>query len=228
MTRFSILALSLLLPFSSIAFATEGNSGNGKPNFPNGHDNRAEKSVKQAKPSQNNNQAQAQGQTQGQVQAQKQGQRQVQSAVGTGYGGAGGAGGSASANNGGQFLTFSPTISTGGAGSGLEGKINPDVSPPSMPAVAPCTVGWSVGTSFAGVGLGGGGYTSDVLCGWERQHALETAVGNHDAAKEIRQGMTMMRCKETPPEDRKFFKACDAFNKEQGEQAPNAAFNSAG
>lgn len=168
---------------------------------------------------------QAQGQAQLQAQGQRQGQAQV--AFG-GTGGAGGAGGFASASNGAQSQIFSPVLnwSGGGSGSGLEGKINPDVSPPSMPSVTPCTVGLSAGISVAGFGLGGGGYTDDLLCGWERQHALEIAVNNQEAAREIREGMVMVRCENTPESQRKYFKACANLARERGEQAANPAFNS--
>ena len=173
---------------------------------------------------------QAQGQAQGQAQLQAQGQRQGQSQAA--FGGTGGAGGfatsSSSASNGAQSQVFSPVLnwSGGGSGSGLEGKINPDVSPPSMPSVTPCTVGLSAGISVAGFGLGGGGYTDDLLCGWERQHALEIAVNNQEAAREIREGMVMVRCENTPEVQRKYFKACANFTRERGEQPVNPAFNS--
>lgn len=169
-------------------------------------------------------------QAQGQAQLQAQGQRQGQSQAA--FGGAGGAGGfatsSSSASNGAQSQVFSPVLnwSSGGSGSGLEGKINPDVSPPSMPSVTPCTVGLSAGISVAGFGLGGGGYTDDLLCGWERQHALEIAVNNQEAAREIREGMVMVRCENTPEAQRKYFKACANLSRERGEQAANPAFNS--
>lgn len=168
-------------------------------------------------------------QAQGQAQLQAQGQRQGQSqAAFGGAGGAGGAGGFASASNGAQSQVFSPVLnwSGGGSGSGLEGKINPDVSPPSMPSVTPCTVGLSAGISVAGFGLGGGGYTDDLLCGWERQHALEIAVNNQEAAREIREGMVMVRCENTPEAQRKYFKACANLSRERGEQVANPAFNS--
>ena len=177
---------------------------------------------------------QAQGQAQGQAQLQAQGQRQGQSQAA--FGGTGGTGGLASsssssassASNGGQSQVFSPVLnwSGGGSGSGLEGKINPDVSPPSMPSVTPCTVGLSAGISVAGFGLGGGGYTDDLLCGWERQHALEIAVNNQEAAREIREGMVMVRCENTPEVQRKYFKACANLARERGEQPANPAFNS--
>ena len=177
-----------------------------------------------------NSKNQAQGQAQGQAQLQVQGQRQGQSQAA--FGGAGGMGGlatsSSSASNGGQSQVFSPVLNWAGngSGSGLTGKINPDVSPPSMPAVAPCTVGLSAGISVAGVGLGGGGYIDDLLCGWERQHALEIAVNNQEAAREIREGMVMVRCENTPEAQRKYFKACANFARERGEQPTNPAFNS--
>ena len=173
---------------------------------------------------------QAQGQAQGQAQLQVQGQRQRQSQAA--FGGTGGSGGfatsSSSASNGAQSQVFSPVLnwSGGGSGGGLEGKINPDVSPPSMPSVTPCTVGLSAGISVAGFGLGGGGYTDDLLCGWERQHALEIAVNNQEAAREIREGMVMVRCENTPEAQRKYFKACANLARERGEQAANPAFNS--
>lgn len=172
---------------------------------------------------------QAQGQAQGQAQLQAQGQRQGQSQVAFGgTGGAGGAGGFASASTGAQSQVFSSVLnwSGGGSGSGLEGKINPDVSPPSMPSVTPCTVGLSAGVSVAGFALGGGGYTDDLLCGWERQHALEIAVNNQEAAREIREGMVMVRCENTPEAQRKYFKACANLARERGEQPTNPAFNS--
>lgn len=205
--RKSIIAVFVFTLLSGAAFAGEGRE-HGRKNSGN----------------------QAQGQAQGQAQLQIQGQRQGQSQAA--FGGAGGMGGlatsSSSASNGGQSQVFSPVLnwSGGGSGSGLEGKINPDVSPPSMPSVTPCTVGLSAGISVAGFGLGGGGYTEDLLCGWERQHALEIAVNNQEAAREIREGMVMVRCENTPEAQRKYFKACANLAREKGEQPVNPAFNS--
>lgn len=136
-----------------------------------------------------------------------------------GKGGAGGQGGNASANNSGQQVSFN--------GSDM-GKLAPDVAPPSMPSVTPCTTGMSGGISIGGVGVGGGGYIYDDLCGWERQHAVAIATGDLATAADIKHGMTMLRCQRMSPDDRKFFKACEALPKEKEGQAPNPAFNSAG
>jgi hypothetical protein len=84
----------------------------------------------------------------------------------------------------------------------------------------------SGGLSIGGVGVSGGGYSYDDLCGWERQHAVAVATNDHDAAADIKRGMTMLRCQRMSPDDRKFFKSCDALPKEQGEKAPNPAFQS--
>jgi len=134
-----------------------------------------------------------------------------------GKGGAGGQGGNASANNSGQQVSF--------AGSDM-GKLAPDVSPPSMPSVTPCTTGMSGGISIGGVGVSGGGYSYDDLCGWERQHAVAIATGDLATAADIKHGMTMLRCQRMSPDDRKFFKACEALPKEKEGQAPNPAFQS--
>lgn len=140
------------------------------------------------------------------------GQGGTSNAIATG--GSGGQGGNAT--NGGQSMNFS--------GSDM-GKLAPDVSPPSMPSVTPCTTGMSGGISIGGVGVSGGGYSYDDLCGWERQHAVAVATGDQVAAVDIKHGMTMLRCQRMSPDDRKFFKACDALPKEEGKTA-NPAFQS--
>ncbi len=210
----SIFAIVVLCLFATSAEAT-GSEHEGK-----------------RKPARSSGKEQAQGQAQGQKQVQAQGQGQSQVATGVGFGGAGGIGGAGGAGgnavNGGQFLTFSPVIGVGG-GSGLQGRMVPDVSPPSMPSPTNCTKGISLGTSFAGFGGGAGWYVGDKLCNLERQHNLEMAAGNHAAARDIRHGMMMLQCEELTPEERKHFRPCDALPKSEPEPVRvSPAFSSAG
>lgn len=148
---------------------------------------------------------------------------------GTGGNAAGGAGGAAI--NGGQTQVFSPVIGWGAGLGGSGATVIKNVAEPpapSMPAVTHCTTGWSSGVGWSGFTIGGGGYYKDLLCQWERLHAVAVASNDDQGAKDIRHGMLMMTCEDTPPERRKFFKQCDELPKQKPQEIQNAAFSSAG
>ncbi len=150
---------------------------------------------------------------------------------GSGSGSGGNTGNVLSASTGDQI--FAPVIGWGSGGFGGSGtttiKNVADPNPPSMPAVTPCTTGASAGVGWAGGVFSFGGYYKDLMCLWERMHAVAVATNDEKGASEIREGMTMMLCEDTPPERRKFFKQCEALARAQSEGAQpprNPAFNS--
>lgn len=142
----------------------------------------------------------------------------------TGGNGAGGnaeaAGGAATAT-GGQVI-----VSAGGAGSGLTGRMVPDVSASAPLTSTSCRNGISAGGS--GNGWGGllGFFSEDDLCEWRLLEANYRATGDHGAANAIRRGMTAQRCKKLAPEEREHFG--DLCPKPPAAEQPSAAFSSAG
>ena len=133
-----------------------------------------------------------------------------------GSGGTGGnssasaAGGSASAGGGNATATGGQvgniTVSTGN-GSGLTGRMVPDVSTTSPATSTTCRNGISAGGS--GNGWGGllGFFSEDDACEWRLLEANYRATGDHDKANAIRNGMTAQRCRKLSPEDRDAFGA---------------------
>ena len=143
----------------------------------------------------------------------------------TGGNGTGGnaeaAGGSANAT-GGQVI-----VSTGsGSGSGLTGRMVPDVSTTAPATSTSCRNGISAGGS--GNGWGGllGFFAEDDMCEWRLLEANYRATGDHDKANAIRSGMTAQRCKKLAPEDRESFG--DLCPKQPAAEQKNVAFSSAG
>lgn len=143
----------------------------------------------------------------------------------TGGNGTGGdaesAGGSANAT-GGQVI-----VSTGGgSGSGLTGRMVPDVSAGAPITSTSCRNGISAGGS--GNGWGGllGFFAEDDMCEWRLLEANYRNSGDHDKANAIRRGMTAQRCKKLAPEDREAFG--DLCPKQPASEQQSVAFSSAG
>ena len=151
----------------------------------------------------------------------------------TGGNGTGGTGGNASSTGGtgtGGNATASGsqvTVNTGGgSGSGLTGRMVPDVSTTAPITSTSCRNGISAGGS--GNGWGGllGFFAEDDMCEWRLLEANYRATGDHDKANAIRSGMTAQRCKKLAPEDRESFG--DLCPKQPAAEQKNVAFSSAG
>lgn len=140
---------------------------------------------------------------------------------GNGTGGSAEATGGASTATGGQVI-----VSAGGAGSGLTGRMVPDVSAGAPLTSTSCRNGISAGGS--GNGWGGllGFFAEDDLCEWRLLEANYRATGDHDKANAIRAGMTLQRCEKLPPREREMFG--DICPKQPAAEQPSAAFSSAG
>ncbi len=120
----------------------------------------------------------------------------------------GGAGGNSSASGGNATATGGQVVvNGGGAGSGLTGRMVPDVSTTAPATSTSCRNGISAGGS--GNGWGGliGFFSEDDMCEWRLLEANYRATGDHDKANDIRAGMTAQRCAKLSPEDRENFGA---------------------
>jgi len=140
---------------------------------------------------------------------------------GNGTGGNAEAAGGAATATGGQVI-----VSAGGAGSGLTGRMVPDVSASAPLTSTSCRNGISAGGS--GNGWGGllGFFSEDDLCEWRLLEANYRATNDHDKANMIRSGMTAQRCKKLAPEDREAFG--DLCPKQPASEQQSVAFSSAG
>lgn len=192
------LAALIILAIATASHAT------GKPDFPNGHDNRPEK---QAKPVKTTAQSVKVKQS-ARAEASAQAMASARSS------------GSATATAG-QVI-----VSNGGAGNGLSGRMVPDVSSTSPITSTSCRNGITAGGS--GNGWGGllGFFSEDDLCEWRLLEANYRATGDADKANAIRSGMTAQRCKKLAPEDREMFG--DLCPKQPAQDGQNVAFSSAG
>ena len=139
---------------------------------------------------------------------------------GNGTGSAEALGGSANAT-GGQVV-----VSASGSGSGLTGRMVPDVSSTAPITSTSCRNGVTAGGS--GNGWGGllGFFSEDDMCEWRLLEADYRATGDHDKANAIRSGMTAQRCKKLAQEEREAFG--DLCPKPPAAEQPSAAFSSAG
>ena len=145
----------------------------------------------------------------------------------TGGNATGGTGGNASASGGSATATGGQVVvNGGGAGSGLTGRIVPDVSASSPITSTSCRNGITAGGS--GNGWGGllGFFAEDDLCEWRLLEASYRATDNHDQANAIRRGMTLQRCEKLAPKEREMFG--DLCPKPPVQESQNAAFSSAG
>ena len=144
------------------------------------------------------------------------------SAGGTGIGGNSEATGGAASATGGQIV-----VNGTGSGSGLTGRMVPDVSASSPITSTSCRNGITAG----GSGNGWGGlislFSEDEIC--ELRLLLEQfrTAGQHDKADKLLDGMMLMRCEKLSPDSRKLFgDLCPKPAPSEIQQ--NAAFSSAG
>ena len=146
---------------------------------------------------------------------------------GAGGNAAGGAGGNATASGGSATATGGQVVVNGaGTGSGLTGRIVPDVSASSPITSTSCRNGITAGGS--GNGWGGllGFFAEDDLCEWRLLEASYRNSGDLDKANAIRRGMTLQRCEKLAPKEREMFG--DLCPKPPVQESQNAAFSSAG
>lgn len=146
---------------------------------------------------------------------------------GTGGNATGGAGGNASASGGSATATGGQVVvNGGGTGSGLTGRIVPDVSASSPITSTSCRNGITAGGS--GNGWGGllGFFAEDDLCEWRLLEANYRNTGDLDKANAIRSGMTLQRCEKLAPKDRELFG--DLCPRQPAQEGQNPAFASAG
>jgi len=211
----SIIAIAITALFSAPASA-------GKPDFQNGHDNRVVKTDRPAKSSSSSNSESSATASSSSVSRSKSRSSANSSATGgnsTG-GNAEAAGGAASATGGNVI------VSAGAAGSGLTGRMVPDVSAGAPLTSTSCRNGISAGGS--GNGWGGllGFFAEDDMCEWRLLEASYRSTDNHKEANAIRRGMTAQRCRKLSPEDREAFG--DLCPKQPAAEQQSAAFSSAG
>lgn len=219
--NYSILAALFL---STAALATEGHPG---------HENHGARQEKPGKPAARpdkvtvSQSARAEARAEARAQAAAAARSASVATGGTGGNASGGTGGSANAAGGSATATGSQVIvSNGGAGSGLTGRIVPDVSASSPITSTSCRNGITAGGS--GNGWGGllGFFSEDDLCEWRLLEANYRATGDHEKANAIRAGMTLQRCEKLNPRDRDMFG--DLCPKPPASEGQNVAFNSAG
>ena len=201
----TIIAL-FVLALSTSAIATEGHENHGK---------RPDKAAKTATQTVDVNVKQS-----ARAEARAQARASARSSASATGGNAEATGGAASAT-GGQVI-----VSTGGSGSGLSGRMVPDVSATSPITSTSCRNGITAGGS--GNGWGGliGFFSEDDLCEWRLLEANYRATGDHDKANAIRAGMTQQRCKKLAPEERELFG--DLCQKQPAPEGQSVAFSSAG
>ena len=146
-------------------------------------------------------------------------------AGGTGTGGNSEATGGAANATGGQVIVNG----VGGAsssGSGLTGRIVPDVSATSPITSTSCRSGITAGGS--GNGWGGllGFFTEDEICELRLLWEQFRSAGMHEKADKLLDGMMAMRCEKLSPDNRKLFG--DLCQKSAPTESQNVAFSSAG
>ena len=143
-------------------------------------------------------------------------------AGGTGIGGSSDATGGAANATGGQVIVNG----TGGSGSGLQGRMVPDVSATSPITSTSCRNGITAGGS--GNGWGGllGFFSEDEICELRLLWEQFRSAGMHDKADKLLDGMMLMRCEKLSPDSRKMFG--DLCPKQSPAESQNPAFSSAG
>ena len=210
-------AIMTALVLSTAAVATEGH---------NGHENHGKRQEKQGKATTQQIDVSVSQSARSEARAQSNASTRSSSSA-TGGNGTGGAGGNASASGGSATATGGQVVvNGGGAGSGLTGRIVPDVSASSPITSTSCRNGITAGGS--GNGWGGllGFFAEDDLCEWRLLEASYRNSGDIDKANAIRSGMTLQRCDKLAPKEREMFG--DLCPKQPVQESQNAAFSSAG
>lgn len=211
--KYSILAALII---STAAIATEGHPG---------HENHGVRPEKPSKPAARPDNVKVNQSARAEARAEARAQAAAASRSASFATGGAGTGGSATGGNatatGGQVI-----VSNAGNGSGLTGRIVPDVSASSPITSTSCRNGITAGGS--GNGWGGllGFFSEDDLCEWRLLEANYRATGDHDKANAIRSGMTAQRCEKLNPRDREMFG--ELCPKPPAQDGQNVAFNSAG
>ena len=142
-------------------------------------------------------------------------------AGGTGIGGNSEATGGAANATGGQVI-----VSSTGSGTGLTGRMVPDVSSTSPITSTSCRNGITAGGS--GNGWGGllGFFSEDEICELRLLWEQFRTAGMHEKADKLLDGMMAMRCEKLSPDNRKLFG--DLCPKQSPSERQNVAFSSAG
>ena len=205
------------------------NHPTGKPDFPNGHDNRPEKP---AKPSSNTTQSvdvnqSARAEARAQAKASARSSAIATGGAGTGGNAAGGTGigGSAEATGGAASATGGQVIvNSEGSNTGLTGRMVPDVSSTSPITSTSCRNGITAGGS--GNGWGGliGFFSEDEVCELRLLWEQFRTAGMHEKADKLLDGMMAMRCEKLSPDTRKLFG--DLCPKQAPSERDNVAFQS--
>jgi hypothetical protein len=223
----SIIAIIIM------AIATTANA-TGKPDFPNGHDNRNEggKRHQEGGKQQPTNITQqvgvsvkqsAHAEARAQAKASARSSAIATGGAGTGGNAAGGTGiGGNSEATGGQVI-----VNSTGSGSGLTGRMVPDVSSTSPITSTSCRNGITAGGSGSGWGGLIGFFSEDEVCELRLLWEQFRTVGQHDKADKLLDGMMAMRCEKLSPDTRKLFgDLCPKPAPAESQQ--NVAFSSAG
>ena len=144
---------------------------------------------------------------------------------GTGIGGNAEATGGAANATGGQVIV-NGVGGASGNGSGLTGRMVPDMSATSPITSTSCRNGITAGGS--GNGWGGllGFFSEDEICELRLLWEQFRTAGMHDKADKLLDGMMLMRCEKLPPDSRKLFG--DLCPKTTPAEIQNVAFSSAG
>ena len=144
---------------------------------------------------------------------------------GTGIGGNSEATGGAANATGGQVIVNSVGGASGN-GSGLTGRMVPDVSASSPITSTSCRNGITAGGS--GNGWGGllGFFSEDEICELRLLWEQFRTAGMYEKADKLLDGMMLMRCEKLSPDNRKLFG--DLCPKPAPAESQNAAFSSAG
>ena len=146
-------------------------------------------------------------------------------AGGTGIGGNSEATGGAANATGGQVIVNSVGGASGN-GSGLTGRMVPDVSASSPITSTSCRNGITAGGS--GNGWGGliGFFSEDEICELRLLWEQFRSAGMHEKADKLLDGMMAMRCEKLSPDTRKLFG--DLCPNPAPAESQNVAFSSAG
>ena len=210
----TLTAIFALLFIASVASAGEHHGGqHGKPGSDDRRTTQATNVTKSAR-SESTSQARASAKSRAKANSEATG--------GNGTGGNAEATGGAATATGGQVIVTPGS----GHGTGLTGRMVPDVSAGAPITSTSCRNGISAGGS--GNGWGGllGFFAEDDMCEWRLLESSYRATNNHNEANAIRRGMTAQRCRKLSPEDREAFG--DLCPKQPAAEQQNAAFSSAG